>query len=87
MDNIVWRLWRCRFVDWLFLGFVGVFGAILLIWGSRVVRKVVEVMGHFSVLQVSECGDQRNWMFSGVYGPQLASDHRLMWDEIGRAHV
>ena len=36
-------------MDWMFLGFVSVFGGILLMWDRRVVEKIDEAMRDFSV--------------------------------------
>ena len=47
--GIVRSLWSCPYVDWLYLGSDGASGGILLMWDKRVVDKVEEAVGHFSV--------------------------------------
>lgn len=47
--DLVQLLRHCRFVDWLFLDSAGEAGDILLMWDSRVVHKLDEVMSQFSV--------------------------------------
>ena len=81
--GIVRSIWSCPYVDWLYLGFDGASGGILLIWNSRVVEKVEEAVGHFSVsCKFKNVGDQFEWAFTGVYGPNLNNRRRLMWEEL-----
>ena len=81
-DSIVRSLWQCRYVDWLFLGSSGASGGILLMWNSRVVEKIEGAVGYFSVsCKFKNVEDHQVWMFTGVYGPNINSDRRLMWDE------
>uniref|UniRef100_A0A2N9EVU3 Reverse transcriptase domain-containing protein n=1 Tax=Fagus sylvatica TaxID=28930 RepID=A0A2N9EVU3_FAGSY len=82
-DPLVRSLWRCRYVDWLFLGSSGASGGILLMWDSRVVEKIEGAVGYFSVsCKFKNVEDQQVRMFTGVYGPNINSDRRLMWDEL-----
>jgi exonuclease III len=70
-DPIVRSLWRCRYVDWLFLGSSGASGGILLMWDSRVVEKLKGAVGYFSVsCKFKNVEDHHVWMFTGVYGPK-----------------
>ena len=81
--GIVRSIWSCPYVDWLYLGSDGASGGILLIWNSRVVEKVEEAVGHFSVsCKFKNVGDQFEWAFTGVYGPNLNNRRRLMWEEL-----
>ena len=81
--GIVRSIWSCPYVDWLYLGSDGASGGILLIWNSRVVEKVEEAVGHFSVsCEFKNVGDQFEWAFAGVYGPNLNNRRRLMWEEL-----
>ena len=81
--GIVRSIWSCPYIDWLYLGSDGAFGGILLMWDSRVVEKVEEAVGHFSVsCKFKNVGDQFEWAFIGVYGPNLNKRHRLMWEEL-----
>ena len=37
------------YIDWLYLGSEGASGGILLMWDRRVVEKIEEAVGHFSI--------------------------------------
>ena len=46
-------------------------------------EKVEEAVGHFSVsCKFKNVGDQFEWAFIGVYGPNLNKRRRLMWEEL-----
>ena len=63
-------LWRGQYVDWLCLDSLGTSEGILIMWDSRVVEKVDEAVGRFSLFcrfKVVLYGFE--WGFSGVYGP------------------
>jgi exonuclease III len=47
--QVVRSLWRCPYIDWLFLGSSGASGGILLLWDKRVVEKLEDAIGYFSV--------------------------------------
>ena len=47
--QVVRSLWRCQFVDWLFLGSSGASSEIILMWDKRVVEKLEDAIGYFSV--------------------------------------
>ena len=67
----------------VYLGSDGASGGILLMWDRRVVEKVEEVVGHFSVsCKFKNVDDHFEWAFIGVYGPNLNKRHRLMWEEL-----
>jgi exonuclease III len=71
--QVVRSLWRCPYVDWLFLGSSGASGGILLLWDKRVVEKLEDAIGYFSVsCKFKNVEDQKVWMFTGVYGPNDA---------------
>ena len=77
--GIVRSIWSCPYVDWLYLGSDGASGGILLMWDRRVVEKMEEAGGHFSVsCKFKKVGDQFEWAFTGVYGPNLNKRRRLM---------
>ena len=70
-------------MDWIFLGSIGASGGILLMWDHRVVEKIDEAVGDFSVsYRFRGVIDQFEWAFSGVYGPQTDRERSLMWDEL-----
>ena len=81
--RLVRSLWGIHHVDWMFLGSIGASGGILLMWDHRVVEKIDEAMGDFSVsCRFRGVIDQFEWAFSGVYGPQTDRERSLMWDEL-----
>ena len=81
--QIIRSLWRCHYVDWVFLGSIGASGGIVLMWDKRVVEKVEDAVGSFSVsCKFKNVEDQNVWMFTGVYGPNVDGDRGLMWDEL-----
>ena len=71
----------------MFLGSIGVSGGILLTWDSRVVKKLEDAVGYFSVSsKLKNVEDQNVGMFIGVYGPNVDKDRGLMWDELSGIH-
>ena len=81
-----WRvrsLWRCKHVDWIFLGSNGASGGNLLMWDKRLVEKLEDAVGYFSVIcKFKNMEDHKVWMFTGVYGPNIAGERSLLWDEL-----
>ena len=70
-------------MDWLYLGSVGASGGILLMWDSRVVDKVDEAVGCFSIsYKFKNVADHFIWAFTGVYGPNSDRDRRFLWEEL-----
>ena len=47
--GIVRSIWSCPYIDWLYLGFKAASGGIVLMWDQRLVEKVEEAVGQFSV--------------------------------------
>ena len=47
--GFVRSLWGCHYVDWVYLGSLGASRGILVIWDRRVVEKLEEAVGHYSV--------------------------------------
>jgi hypothetical protein len=45
----VLSLWGCIHVDWCYLGSLGAFGGILLMWDRRVVEKIKDCVEAFFV--------------------------------------
>lgn len=69
-SQIVRIVWRCHFVDWMFLESNGASGGILLMWDKRLVEKLEDAVGSYYVsCKFRNVADQKIWMFSGVYGP------------------
>ena len=52
-------------------------------WDRRAVEKVEEVVGRFSVsCKFKNVGDQFEWAFTGLYGPNLNKRNRKMWEKL-----
>ena len=83
IQGIVRSLWGIHHVDGVYLGSNGASGGILLMWDRRVVEKIDEAVGLFSVsCKFRSIADQHEWAFSGVYGPHSDGERRVMWDEL-----
>ena len=51
--------------------------------GSKGREKVEEAVGRFSVsCKFKNVGDQFEWAFTGLYGPNLNKRRRKMWEEL-----
>ena len=76
-------LWGCLHVDWIYLGSVGASGGILVMWDNRVVEKLEEAVGYYSISnKFRNVGNQAIWIFSGLYGPNLDRDRSRLWEEL-----
>ena len=52
-------------------------------WDTRVVNKVEEAVGRFSVsCRFTSVSDQFVWAFTGIYGPNSVRDSRFLWEEL-----
>jgi hypothetical protein len=81
--RLVRSLWRCNYVDWVCLDSSGASGGILILWDKRVVEKIEKCIGVYSLaVKFKNIEDDSIWAFAGVYGPNLASDRRLLWEEL-----
>jgi hypothetical protein len=70
-------------VDWMFLGSNGASGGILLMWDKRCVEKLEDAVGIYSVsCKFKNVADQKVWMYTSVYGPNVDRERSLMWDEL-----
>ncbi|XP_035544586.1 uncharacterized protein LOC118347981 [Juglans regia] len=62
---------------------MGASGGILVMWDKRVVESSDEFVGEFSVgCLFRNIDDGFLWAFAGVYGPNLDSERRMLWDEL-----
>jgi hypothetical protein len=53
-------------VDWCFLGSRGALGGILLMWDRRVVKKLEDCVGRFSIAcSFRSISDNFKWAFAG----------------------
>ncbi|XP_042950267.1 uncharacterized protein LOC122282377 [Carya illinoinensis] len=65
----------------------GASGGVLVMWDQRVVEKLEEFVGMFTVAcSFRSVIDGYMWAFAGVYGPNIDRDHRLLWDELAGLH-
>uniref|UniRef100_A0A2N9IH31 Reverse transcriptase domain-containing protein n=1 Tax=Fagus sylvatica TaxID=28930 RepID=A0A2N9IH31_FAGSY len=81
--KVIQSLWGNQHVDWISLGSNGAAGGILLMWDKRVVEKVDEAAGYYSLsCKFRNVIDQFEWIFTGVYGPNLDSERGLLWEEL-----
>ena len=70
-------------IEWLYLGLEGASRGIVLMWDRRAVEKVEEAVVCFSVsCRFKNVGNQFEWAFTGLYGPNLNKRHRKMWEEL-----
>jgi exonuclease III len=68
--GLVQSPWRCPYVEWCHVAYVGASGGILLLWDRRVVTKVDVCLGNFVVASsFRNVDDGLEWAFVGVYGP------------------
>ena len=76
--GVICSLWGGQHVDWLYLCSMGASGGVLLMWDNRVVDKVEEAVGHFSVsCKFKNVVDNFVWAFTGDYGLNSDSDSLL----------
>ncbi|KAG6730543.1 hypothetical protein I3842_01G085700 [Carya illinoinensis] len=55
----------------------------MMMWDKRVVNLIEEYVGEYLVAcSVANVDDGFKWGFVGVYGPNVDSNRRLLWDEI-----
>ena len=81
--RVIQSLWGNQHVDWISLGSNGAVGEILLMWDKRVVEKVDEAAGYYSLsCNFRNVLDQFEWIFTGVYDPNLDSERGILWEEL-----
>ncbi|KAG6651554.1 hypothetical protein CIPAW_06G120200 [Carya illinoinensis] len=47
--NLVRSVWGCPYVDWVYLASNGASGGILVMWDKRVVEKMEDFVGEYTV--------------------------------------
>jgi exonuclease III len=68
--NIVRSSWGQSHVYWCCLDSNGALGGILIMWNNRVVEKVEECVGAYTLaVSFRNVVDRSVWAFVGVYGP------------------
>ena len=81
--RIIKSLWGCPHLDWLSMGSNGASGGILLLWDKRVLEKMDEAVGQFSLsCKFRNVSNQFEWIFTGVYGPNTNRERRQLWEEL-----
>ena len=81
--GLVRSIWSCPYIDWLYMDSKGASGGILLMWDRRVVEKIEEVVGQFSILcRLKNVSDHFEWAFIGIYGPNLNRKRQFVWEEL-----
>lgn len=72
-------------VGWCCLEADDASGGILILWDTRILELVESCVGCYSVLVVlRNLDDGALWGFSGVYGLNVDSWRRLLWEELAR---
>lgn len=83
LDVFSRSLWGCSHVDWCCLDSSGASGGILIMWDTRVVEKVADCVGAYTLaVSFKNVVDHSTWAFGGVYGPNSDKDRRLLWVEL-----
>jgi exonuclease III len=81
--DVVRCLCGCASVDWCFLGLGRAYEGILLMCGRKVVEKLEDCVGRFTIECSFRCiSDNFEWAFASVYGPNNDHDRKLLWDEL-----
>lgn len=58
-------------------------GGVLLIWDRRVIAKLEDFIGTYTVAcSFRSLDDNFLWAFASVYGHYLGSDRSHLWDEL-----
>jgi hypothetical protein len=61
----------------------GASGGILLMWDKRVIEKREECMGCYTLAcSFENVEDRFEWVFGGVYGPNVDVERRDLWEEL-----
>ncbi|KAG6657151.1 hypothetical protein CIPAW_04G070100 [Carya illinoinensis] len=62
-------------------------GGVLVIWDRRVMVKLEEFIGENIVACSSRnVDDNYLWAFDGIYGPNIDSSRRMLWEELAGIH-
>ena len=82
--EVVWSVWGCVRVDWIYLGARGVSRGILLMWDRRVVEKIEDCVRKFVVAcMFKSVIENCEWAFAKVYGPNDDGARSMLWDKTG----
>ncbi len=81
--KLIKSLWGSPHVDWISLGSNGASGGILLMWDKKVLEKIDEVHGYFSLsCKFRTVASQFEWVYTWVYGPNIDRERGFFWDEL-----
>ena len=80
--RFVGSVWKSRFKEWILLPSVGRSGGILLMWDTRRVKVLQNLVGSFSVSIKMKTDNSEEWWFSRIYGPPSTSSRGEFWDEL-----
>jgi hypothetical protein len=76
-------LWGCLHAGWCYLPSSGAFGGILLLWDKMVVEKIEVCVGQYVVAcSFRNVADDFTWACVVVYGPNIDSRRRSLWEEL-----
>ena len=67
--RFVGSVWRSRFKEWILLPSIGRSRGILVMWDTRRVKVVNNLIGDFSISICMKMDNLEEWWFSGIYGP------------------
>ncbi|KAG2711914.1 hypothetical protein I3760_04G100200 [Carya illinoinensis] len=80
--SIITSIRGCPFVRWVFLSSMGASGGIIM-WDSRVVESSEECVGNYmAACSFRNVEEGFCWAFVGVYGPNMDSHRKVLWDEL-----
>jgi hypothetical protein len=65
-------------VDWVCLDSYGTSRVIMILWDKRVVEKIENCIGVYTLAIKFRNIDRSIWAFVGAYGPNHASDRRIL---------
>lgn len=86
--EMVRDLWPGNFIDWVSLEARGTAGGIIMLWDRRVVSKIDETKGVFSIsCFFKNVVDGFEWVLSGVYGPNEDSLRGSLWAELEEVKI
>ena len=84
---VIRSLWGNRFADWAYQESEGASGGTVIMWDKRVVEVQNCVKGQYSIsCRFKNIQDQREWAYSGVYGPNVDADRGILWEELAGVH-
>lgn len=87
IDNILLEVCGKQDLLWLLLPTVGRSGGILVMWDSRVMKVIDNLIGEFSVSIEVLKEDDIKWWFTAIYGPCNPRQRESFWDELAGLRV